>query len=163
MIIHAGLIARRVGGGWRGALIQGPSGVGKSDLALRALDAGFALAADDRTLLFVSGGALFGRAPGPLRGLIEVRGVGILRQTALPFAPVWLSVRCKTSPSEIDRSPEARLERLLGIEIPTLDLWPLENSAPAKIGRAIETLGARSQGAYQGNVAPPCRRVGAWG
>ena len=40
MIRHAGLIARRVDGDWRGALIEGPSGIGKSDLALRLIDAG---------------------------------------------------------------------------------------------------------------------------
>jgi serine kinase of HPr protein (carbohydrate metabolism regulator) len=150
MILHAGLIALRVGGVWKGALIQGPSGVGKSDLAIRALEAGFRLAADDRTLLFVSGGALFGRAPGPLWGLIEARGMGILRGHALPFAPISLSVRCKTSPEAIERLPEPAAERFLGIEVPALDLWPLEFSAPAKIGRAIQHLGRRGQAAYQG-------------
>ena len=59
-------------------LIEGPSGSGKSDLALRAIEIGFRLVADDRTLVWASGGALYGRAPAPLGGLIEVRGVGVL-------------------------------------------------------------------------------------
>ena len=54
-------------GGWRGALIEGPSGAGKSDLALRALDAGFRLVADDRVVVWTSGGRLFGRAPDAAR------------------------------------------------------------------------------------------------
>jgi serine kinase of HPr protein (carbohydrate metabolism regulator) len=149
MILHAGLIALRVRGAWRGVLIRGPSACGKSDLALRALDADFRLVADDRTLLFVSGGVLFGRAPGPLQGLIEIRGVGVVRKSALTLAPVALCVRCKNSPGEIERLPDPRAETFLGIATPALDLWPLENSAPAKIGRALEHLGGRAQGAYQ--------------
>jgi len=40
LILHAGLIALRAGGAWRGALIIGASGTGKSDLMLRAIDYG---------------------------------------------------------------------------------------------------------------------------
>lgn len=142
MIRHAGLIARRHGGGWRGALIEGPSGVGKSDLALRALSEGFRLVADDRTLLFVSGGRLFGRAPAPLHGLIEARGVGILRLDALDFAPVDLWVRCTMSAEDVERLPSLATEVLLGVSLPVIEMYPLEFSAPAKLRRAIEHLGA---------------------
>ena len=58
MIRHAGLIARRMGGVWRGVLIEGPSGAGKSDLALRALDQGFRLVADDRVVVWTDAGRL---------------------------------------------------------------------------------------------------------
>ena len=143
MILHAGLIAVQVAGAWRGALVQGPSGVGKSDLALRALEWGFRLVADDRVLVFVSQGRLFGRAPDTLRGLIEVRGLGVIRQSALDYAPIALSVRCKPTPAEVQRLPEVRLESLLGLDLPVFEVWPLEHTAPAKIRRAIEHLGAR--------------------
>jgi serine kinase of HPr protein (carbohydrate metabolism regulator) len=143
MIIHAGLIALRVAGAWRGALIQGPSGAGKSDLTIRALEAGFRLVADDRVVVFVSDGLLFGRAPDALRGLIEVRGLGVLRETALPVAPIALSVRCKKSADGVERIPEPVSETLLGCEIPLFEVWALENTAPAKIRRAMEHLGAR--------------------
>lgn len=143
MIIHAGLIACHDGDRWRGVLLIGPSGAGKSDLALRALDHGFRLVADDRALLFVSAGRLFGRAPNALFGLIEIRGVGVVGCDALTVAEVFLAVRCKTSASEVERLPAATSECLLGVETPAIDLCPLENSAPAKIRRAIEFLRAR--------------------
>ena len=71
MILHAGLVARRQDGYWRGVLIEGASGAGKSDLALRALDHGFRLVADDRVVVWASGGALYGRAPDSLAYLGE--------------------------------------------------------------------------------------------
>jgi serine kinase of HPr protein (carbohydrate metabolism regulator) len=143
MILHAGLIAVEVAGAWRGALIQGPSGIGKSDLALRALETGFRLVADDRVLVFVSAGRLFGRAPDALHGLIEVRGLGVFRHTPLVTAPISISVRCKPTPEVVERLPEPRAERLLGRDVPVFEVWPLEHTAPAKIRRAIEHLGAR--------------------
>lgn len=135
MILHAGLIARRdgPGGAWRGVLIEGPSGAGKSDLMLRALDAGYRLVADDRVMLWTSGGGLFGRAPDSLRDLIEVNGVGIARVTALPLSPVALVVRCGAP----ERMPEPRFVEHLGVRLPLVALDPREASAPAKLGRAL--------------------------
>ena len=143
MILHAGLIALQTAGAWQGILLLGPSGAGKSDLTLRALDDGFQLVADDRTQVFLSEGRLFGRAPKTLFGLMEIRGVGVAKVAARPFAPVTLAVRCKTTPDEVERLPDAMTEWFLGVETPALDLWALENSAPAKIRRAIEHLGPR--------------------
>ncbi|PVM81167.1 HPr kinase/phosphorylase [Caulobacter radicis] len=141
MIRHAGLVARRVGGLWRGVLIEGASGSGKSDLALRALEAGFRLVADDRVVTFVSEGRLYGRAPDPLKGLIEVRGFGIVPEPALPFAEITLLARCVDDPARIERLPQTRTERLLGLDLPAFELWPLEPAAPAKIARMLEHLG----------------------
>jgi len=135
MILHAGLIACRPGieGPWRGILIEGPSGSGKSDLALRALDAGYRLVADDRVLLWTSGGGLFGRAPEPLRDLMEVNGVDMARITALPLSQVCMVVRC----GHPERLPEPRFVEHLGVRLPLVELDPREASAPAKLGRAL--------------------------
>ncbi|GBR71314.1 hypothetical protein GKA01_17630 [Gluconobacter kanchanaburiensis NBRC 103587] len=75
---------------WEGAgvLISGPSGSGKSELALMLMDVGFDLVADDRVLL----DGVVASAPERLAGLIEVRGVGILRTPFVINAPVRLRV-----------------------------------------------------------------------
>ena len=137
MILHAGLIARYDAGGWRGVMIEGPSGAGKSDLALRCLGVGFCLVADDRVLIWRSGGRLFGRAPESLAGLMEVRSLGVLPTPALPFAPIVLAVRL----GQGERLPDRETVRHLEVELPVITLAPLENSAPAKLGRALDTLG----------------------
>jgi serine kinase of HPr protein (carbohydrate metabolism regulator) len=142
MIRHAGLLALRCGGDWRGVLIEGPSGSGKSDLALRALDAGWSLVADDRTLLWTCGARLYGRAPDPLAGLIEARGLGVLATPARAFAQVCLVVSCAPADT-IDRLPDDAATTLLGVRLPVIRLAALEASAPAKLSRAMTHLGVR--------------------
>jgi serine kinase of HPr protein (carbohydrate metabolism regulator) len=134
MIVHATLIARFRQGRWRGVLVRGPSGSGKSDLALRGLDAGWRLVADDRVQLWRSGVALYGRAPPPLAGLIEARGVGILPEPALAFAPVVLMVDACEAP---ERLPPATLLPLLGLAIPALSAPLRETSLLPKLERAL--------------------------
>ena len=138
MIRHAGLIARRLEGVWKGALIEGPSGAGKSDLALRALSAGFRLVADDRVLLWTLQGRLYGRAPDPLLGLLEVRGQGIATVEPVPFCQVALLVRL----GRAERMPEPATDAILGVELPALVADPFEASAPAKLSRAIAAFDA---------------------
>jgi serine kinase of HPr protein (carbohydrate metabolism regulator) len=142
MILHAGLLALRRGGDWRGLLIEGSSGSGKSDLALRALDAGWSLVADDRTLLWPCGARVYGRAPDPLAGLIEARGLGVLATPARAFARVCLVVSCVPAEA-VERLPEAGATTLLGIRLPVFRLAALEASAPAKLSRAMTHLGVR--------------------
>lgn len=149
MIVHAGLVALRLGGRWRGALIEGPSGAGKSDLALRALDSGFRLAADDRVELWTSAGRLFGRAPDALRGLLEVRGQGVDLAAALPFCEVSLVVTGEPG----ERIPEPESVLRLGVRLPLARIQLLEASAPAKMRRALEWLGQGREGAYQTRFA----------
>ena len=141
MIRHAGLLATRVDGRWRGALIEGASGRGKSDFALRALDHGMRFVADDRTEVFISSGRVFGVAPRAIAGLIEVRGIGVVALTALPMAEIFLRVRCVATPDEVVRAPDAGCEPLLGVDIPSMALWPFEASAPLKLILALRHLG----------------------
>lgn len=138
MIRHAGLVARRDGGLWRGVLIEGPSGAGKSDLALRALDHGFRLVADDRVEVWADAGRLFGRAPGTLRGLIEVRGVGVVPVSPIAFCEIALVAR----PGMPERMPDPATETILGVAVPLLAVMPFEHSAPAKLSRAMEAFDA---------------------
>ena len=139
MIAHAGLIARRQGGLWRGVLVMGVSGSGKSDLMLRALHLGFRLVADDRTLVWASAGRLYGRAPDTLSGLMEARGLGVLSHVPIPMAEIALLALCGSEPAE--RLPEPALRELEGVRLPVLQLVALEASAAAKLGRALIRLG----------------------
>ncbi len=141
VILHAGLIALWADGGWRGALIIGSSGTGKSDLMLRSMDCGFRLVADDRTLVWASRGRLFGRAPDTLHGLIELRGVGILAERALPFAETRLVIRCEPPETSIERAPDEVTQEIAGLHLPALSLHALDASAPAKISRSLMRLG----------------------
>lgn len=143
MIIHAGLIALPVAGVWRGALIEGPSGSGKSDLALRCLDQGARLVADDRVVLWRDRDRLYGRAPDSLSGLLEVRGVGIMRMTPLAFCAIDLVVSCVATPSHVERMPDPSQTERAGLDLPHHRLWPFEPSAPLKLVRLIERVGQR--------------------
>jgi len=149
MILHAGLVAVRQGGAWRGALIEGPSGAGKSDLALRALEAGFRLVSDDRTIVWRSAARLFGRAPGPLAGLVELRGQGVLAEPVIAMAEIALAVVCAPPGADLDRTPAADTRLIDGVAIPRVTLIALEPSACAKLRRALAHLGAPGQQAYQ--------------
>ncbi len=141
MILHAGLVALRLDGDWRGVLIEGPSGGGKSDLALRLLETGFRLVADDRVLTWASGGRPWGRAPDSLHGLMESRGLGVLPCPALDFAPIVLAVRCAPSFDAVERLPDPETRDLPGGAVPLRSLWPFDPAAPAKLRRALQHLG----------------------
>lgn len=141
MILHAGLLALWSGGRWRGLLIEGASGSGKSDLALRCLEHSFRLVADDRVLVWICDGRLFGRAPDSLSGLMETRGLGVLPQDNLRLCEIDLCVRCVSSDG-VERLPDAASTEVEGVSISRIDLWPFDVSAPLKLVRAMQHLGA---------------------
>ena len=84
--VHATSVAMRQGRSWRAVLLRGPSGSGKSDLALRLIDAGARLIADDQTELVRAGKAVIASAPARIAGLIEARGM--CRQPRLEGASI---------------------------------------------------------------------------
>lgn len=135
MIVHAGCMARRIDGRWRAVLITGASGSGKSDLALRLLDRGWRLVADDRTLLWRSDGRLWGRAPDTLHDLLELRGLHVGVAPALPWAPVALEVACAPP---LERMPDRDLRDRLGVSLPRVRIAPLEASSPSRVERALQ-------------------------
>lgn len=110
--MHASCVA--VSG--RGVLIIGPSGSGKSALALQLMAFGAALVADDQTELTVEDGSLIARCPAALQGLVEARGVGLLRAAALPRTGIRLVADMATA--EPDRLPPHRTVTVLGLEVP---------------------------------------------
>ena len=122
-----------------GVLIRGPSGSGKSDLALRLIEAGARLVADDRTTLVRARDAVIARAPAPIAGLLEVRGLGIRRlprSHLLAQARVVLLVDL-VPPAEVERLPEPAHETLLGVDLPVLELASFEASSCAKLRLAV--------------------------
>jgi serine kinase of HPr protein (carbohydrate metabolism regulator) len=147
-VLHATTLARRVDDGvdkvWRGALIRGMSGSGKSDLALRALDAGWRLVADDRTLVWTSGGELYGRAPAPISGLLEARGVGVVPVTVLGFVRLSLVVDATQGP--VERIPEPEEVSVLDVRLPRLQFDLRYASTLAKIGLALAGRAAHGHG-----------------
>ena len=112
-----------------GVLLLGPSGAGKSDLALRLLGRGFALVADDQVDV-IDG---FARAPAALAGLLEVRGLGIVRLPYLAVVKLNIVV-VLTDPSERLPHPERHAE----LDLPLVRLNALEVSAPDRVALALD-------------------------
>ena len=106
-IVHASAVAL----GPRGVLVLGPSGSGKSGLALTLMAFGAQLVADDRVVLSSIDGLPWMSAPDTIAGLIEARGVGLLRADAAPGA--WLSLVVDLARIETHRLPPPR-ELLVG-------------------------------------------------
>ena len=117
-----------------GCLLLGPPGSGKSDLALRLImDHGARLVADDQVAVERRAAGLIASVPAPLAGLIEVRGLGIVRLAHRTRAPLGLAV-VLVPPDEIERLPEAEEGvEYLGVALPLLRVTPFEASAPHKV------------------------------
>jgi HPr kinase/phosphorylase len=94
-------------------LILGPSGTGKSALALQMMALGADLVSDDQTLIWAHSNRLLARAPAQLSGLIEARFVGLLNAPAVPQAEVALVI--DLAQRETERLPPERRVTLCGI------------------------------------------------
>ncbi len=132
--IHASCVVAGNGG----VLILGQSGQGKSDLALRLIDRGARLVADDRCDVWAERGRLWCRPPESLAGKLEVRGIGIVERPWTAPVPLALAVRLT---DRYDRMPPAnQVETVAGRPLPALLLSAFEASAPIKIMIALERL-----------------------
>lgn len=125
--------------GSEGILLRGPSGAGKSDLALRLIDQGARLVADDQTELRRDGDDIVMSAPATITGQIEVRGLGIVAMPSVASAPLRLVVDL-VLPEEIERMPLPRECSYLDCTVPLVALAPFEASAPAKLRLALRSL-----------------------
>ena len=134
--LHASCVA--IGG--RAVLIAGPSGSGKSDLALRLIDRGAVLVSDDYTLLIRGADRLSATAPATIAGRIEVRGIGIVDMPHVEHVPVALLVELADA---TDRMPDAAPRSIAGMSVPSLLVKPLESSAPIKVELALARIGSQ--------------------
>jgi serine kinase of HPr protein (carbohydrate metabolism regulator) len=133
------LHATTVASDGRAVLLGGPSGSGKSDLALRLLDRGFVLVSDDQTILRKEGDRLLASAPATIAGKLEVRGIGIVEVDTVADVPLALIVELA---ADMERLPDdSRTRRILGIDVPLVTLDALTASAPSKAALALDRLG----------------------
>ena len=133
--LHASTVAL----GGRAVLISGPSGSGKSDLALRLLDRGFTLVSDDQTIVRKDKDRLLASSPPTIHGKLEIRGVGIIEMETADDVPVALFVELT---SDIQRLPDDSRERLvLDVKLPLINVDAMTASAPSKVAVALDRLG----------------------
>ena len=135
--IHASTVASE----GRAVLITGPSGSGKSDLALRLLDRGFTLVSDDQTIVRRDGDRLIASAPPTIAGKLEIRGIGIVDMATLSDIPVALLVELT---SDIERLPDDSRERpIFGVSLPLISIDAMSASAPTKVALALDRMGLK--------------------
>lgn len=148
VLVHASCVALE----GKGVLLRGAPGAGKSDLALRLIEGGAALVADDQVALTSSGEILLAAPPARIAGLLEVRGIGIVSMEFVTQCPVHL-VADLVRPDTVERMPEAATVDLCGHRIAHVLLAPFEASAAAKVRLALsravagqDALATRSAG-----------------
>jgi serine kinase of HPr protein (carbohydrate metabolism regulator) len=135
------LHASTVASSGRAVLITGPSGSGKSDLALRLLDRGFTLVSDDQTIVKRSGDRLVATAPATIAGKLEIRGICIVEMERVDEVPVALLVELT---SDIQRLPDdSRSRPFLGVSSPLISIDAMTASAPSKVALALDRVGLK--------------------
>ncbi len=123
-----------------GVLISGVPGAGKSDLLLRLIGRGYRLVADDRVELEDG----LARAPAALRGLIEIRGWGVIRRPFIEAVRPVLMVRLVRAGADVPRLPDCREAHDPETDLPVLWLDGMLASAPDRIDAALDCLAGRA-------------------
>ncbi len=126
-----------------GVLLRGPSGSGKSDLALRLIDRGAQLVADDRVTLQREEDGIVASAPPALAGRIEVRGLGVARLPSVARARLGVVIDLVDA-TAVERLPDRAGCELLGVGVPRYRLDAFAASACAKVRLAAEAVNGDS-------------------
>ena len=155
--IHASCVSI----GESAVLLRGAPGSGKSDLALRLIDGGGRLVADDQVLLTRDGSQVIARPPKTIGGLLEVRGLGIIKVPYRSEAVLVLVV--DVTPAEADeRLPAPDHCRIEGIDLPRLIISARRASADAIVRLALRALEENgSLAGALGDAGATQRRVSA--
>ena len=123
--VHATCVAV----GDRAVLLAGASGTGKSSIALELMAYGATLVSDDQVVLVAESDVIVASAPPAIAGLIEARGLGVLKARAKDGATIAMVVDLDVSTS--DRMPERRVVTLLGCDLPLFHRPDGRSLAPA--------------------------------
>ena len=154
LLLHANCVAQLVNGKWRGILLRGPSGSGKSDLSLRLLSVGWRLVADDQCVIEpcadlnppldsstdhnlhsnATTDVIIARCPPAIRGLMEIRGVGLMPVNSLDSAQI-MAIFDLVPHEFVERYPDNKInsESFFGSDLPKWSLCGFDASAVAKI------------------------------
>ncbi len=117
-------------------LLRGPPGSGKSDLALRLIEGGARLVADDRADIGLKDGRLVVSPPPAIAGLLEVNGQGVFKVGFLAQSPLGLIVDLVPE-DDLQRLPEPRSWECHGVSVPVLAVAPFHASSMAKVRLAV--------------------------
>lgn len=131
-----------------GLLLRGASGAGKSALTLQLIAdwrarGDFArLVGDDRVALDARGGRLIARPHPAIRGLIEARGLGLLRLPYEPACVVSAVIDLVAEEGDARRLPEEaeRTADLCGVKLPRLFEHGANAAAAARIAAFIHEV-----------------------
>jgi HPr kinase/phosphorylase len=115
-----------------GLLFLGESGTGKSDLALRLIDKGADLIADDQTILTLKNNEIILSCPEKIKSKLEIRGIGIIEMPSIEEHQLDIVFQLKSF-REIERVPNENWIILLNQKIPYYEIDPFELSINAKI------------------------------
>jgi HPr kinase/phosphorylase len=128
-----------------GVLFLGPPGTGKSELVLRLLRRGWALVADDQVELDADAEGLLASPPAALRGMLEVRGLGLFRDLPVT-SPARLRLAVDLLPAGVApiRLPEPARYEAAGRAMPRFALAGHEAAATDKVALALDAVRGRA-------------------
>lgn len=141
--------ASAVAVGGHALLIEGPPGSGKSSLALALIDRGAGLIGDDGVTLTCAGGVLIATPPPRIGGLLEVRGIGLVRMEVAPPAPVALILTLGGPVPERLPEPPLPVRVIAGVAVPVLAFDPGSIAPAARAEWALREHGLAFKAAYR--------------